>query len=406
MKSKFFGSIDSANGQRIFTPNGNTKRFLGQLGKPENQYAEQTVSRVTDSARARGAAMLRTMDLPPELRVTVVRAQRSAAALDKTIEAAKAAAIDGREIQALKAREAHSGGHGLLGGLAAHAIGGPVGTGLYSAGKVIYNIAKNPVKTLEWISQFRKADKAVKGHIAEQSASFLKGERVPAVKGSIGEADKKAALQSIADVRRYTAEPRNLAMAIKDSVGDMVEHTPRLATALASTMARGVLALSKRAPVPLPPRFSDKPGEERYASGALEKYWRDKQLVERPQTVLQLMRTGQLHQEDIQLMQEVVPRIFSQMQTQMEMDLMDAKKKGDLRHFPYQEQIALSWMLGRPLDGTQTAEFISAMQQSAASDPSNQGAMGKAAEGGGRPSKLNNINMERYETLQERLEAS
>jgi hypothetical protein len=94
------------------------------------------------------------------------------------------------------------------------------------------------------------------------------------------------------------------------------------------------------------------------------------------------------------------------MQLQMEVDLMDAKKKGQLRNFPYQEQIALSWMLGRPLDESQQAAFVAAMQQSADSDPTNQGAVGQSAAGGGRPSKLNNINLERYETLEERLQAS
>lgn len=411
LKSKFFGTIDNAAGRPIYTPNGNTKRFLEQLGRPDgiNDFAEQTVRRVTESARARGAAMLQTMDLSPEMRSTILRSQRSAKALEELMDQAKLTAADAREIKAMKAREAHNGSQGILGGIAtvaaAHILG-PIGGGAVAAGRVAFNIAKNPVKTLEWISQFRKAQHAVQKGAAEESQGFLKGHKVPTVKKALSAAEREAAIRSIADVQRYQADPRNLAMAIKDSVGDMVEHTPKLAGALAQTMARGALALAKRAPAPLPPRFSDKPDDVRYANGALEKYWHEKQIVERPQVVLQLMRSGQLHQEDIQLMQEVVPHILSQNQSTFEKDLMTAKKKGELRGMSYQEQLSLSWMLGRPLDSSQDPGFVMSMQQSAASDPTNQGAIGQAAAGGGRPSKLNNINLERYQTLEERLEAS
>lgn len=391
VKRSFFGSLDSIDGQKVFVPKGRTKSFIEGLGHPDgsSEFTEAAVRRVTESARARGAAMLKTMDLPPQVRATIARAQKAAGELDSLLDTAKTAATDAREIRGLKAREGLHGMHGVLGTLATGAV----------------DLVTNPTKTLEWLGKFRKAEGAVRGLFSKESKGFLKGEAVPNVKPMLGEAEKKAAIQSIADVQKYQTDSRYLAVSIKNVLGDMVHSTPKLASAVAMTIARGALALAKRAPQPLPPRFTDPPGEARYANGALERYWRDKQLVERPPVVMQLMRSGQLHQEDIGLMQEVVPRLFAQMQLQLELDMMAEREQGKLRGMSYQEQISLAWMLGRPLDPTMEPGFISAMQQSAAEDPMNQAAIGKSAMGGGRPSKLENIDLERYSTLEEKLEA-
>ncbi len=417
MKQTFFGSLDSVDGRRIFTPKGSTKGFLESLGAkdPTNpgieapNYNEDMVRRVTESARARGSAMLQTMEMPPEIRAAIERSQKSATALEKVMDQAKTTAGDAREIRAMKAREAQNGAHGLLGTSmltsAASAVGGPMLGGLVGAASFAYNVVKNPARSLEWIGQFRKAEVGMRSALSSESKGFIKGETVPVVKPMLGEAEKKAAIQSINDVQKYQTDPRALAVTVKGMLGDMTEASPRVATSLVMTIGRGILALAKRAPQPLPPRFTDKPDDVRYANGALEKYWRDKQLVESPKVVLQLMRSGQLHQEDMELVGEVVPRMLAMAQTQLETDMLEERKMGGLRSMSYQEQLGLSWMLGRPLDATQNPAFISAMQESAANDPMNQAAFGRAAAGGGRPSRLENINLERYTTLQEKLEA-
>lgn len=385
LRNRFMGSLESPNGARRYTPKGDTKGFLERLGTYENGFDEQLVSRAADAARTRGAAMLKTMELPAATRAAIERAGQNAAELEKLLEKARTTASDAREIKALKAREGSGGPGGIVGKL--------------------LGFATSPAQSLQMLGQFRAAETEVRKLLARESTGFLKGEAVPPVKPMLQGAERKAAIQSIRDVQRYQTDPRALAVAIKDTLGDMPNASPQMASAVATTIARGVLALAKRAPQPLPPRFTEKPGEERYASGELERYWRDKQLVERPPVVMQLMRSGQLHQEDITLMKEVIPRLFAQMQMQLELDVQKARESGGLRTMTYQEQIALSWMLGRPLDATQDPSFVAAMQQSAMNDPMNQAAFGKAAMGGGRPSKANNVNLEQYKTLQEQLEA-
>lgn len=383
VREGFFGSLASPDGARVYTPKGRTKGFLESLGTYENGFHEQLVDKVVDAARARGAAMLKTMDLPPNVAAAIERAGQNATELSKLLEKAKTAAEDARQIKALKAREGSMGGSGIVGKL--------------------LGFATSPARSLEMLSQFKMAENEIRKVLGKQTKGFVKGEAVPPVKPMLQEAERKAALQSIRDVQRYSTDPRSLAVAIKDMLGDMVEATPQMASVVATVAARGVLALAKRAPQPLPSRFSDKPGDVRYASGDLERYWRDKQLVERPTVVMQLMRSGQLHQEDIDLMKEVVPRLFAQMQIQLELDVQKARESGGLRAMSYQEQLALSWMLGRPLDGTQDPGFVTAMQESAASDPMNQAHFGRAAMGGGRPTTKNQTNFEQYKTLEERL---
>ncbi len=201
MKQTFFGSLDSVDGRKIFTPKGSTKSFLESLGAkdPTNpaleapNYNETMVRRVTESARARGAAMLQTMEMPPEIRAAIERSQKSAGALEKVMDAAKATAGDAREIRALKAREAQQGMHGLIGTMAASAaasIGGPIAGAVVGAGAAAYNVVKNPARSLEWIGQFRKAEVGLRSMLSSESKGFLKGEAVPVVKPMLGEAEK------------------------------------------------------------------------------------------------------------------------------------------------------------------------------------------------------------------------
>jgi hypothetical protein len=384
-KRFFFTSLEHDAGAPIFrSKEGPTKSFIERLGEYGNASQEEMIQKVIDSARARGSAMLKTMDLPGPVRAAIERAGKNATDLEKVLGSARTLADDTRQIRAMKAREGESAGHGIVGKL--------------------LDFATSPARSMQMLGNFRKAETEVRSFLTKESSGFLKGEKVPNVKPMLGEAEKKAAIKSIEDLKKYQTDPRALALEIKTMLGDMTDSSPQMASAVATTIARGVLALAKRAPVPLPPRLADKPGEVRYANGEIERYWRNKQLVEQPKVVMQLMRSGQLHQEDLELAQEVIPRLVEQMRMQLEKDMLVAKQKGGLRTMSYQEQLSLSWMLGRPLDASQSASFVSSMQQSAAQDPMNQAAFGRAAMGGGRPSNLEKINLERYSTLQEKLE--
>lgn len=384
-RKQFTTSLSSTEGVKNLRPNGSTRSFIESLGAEATpSVAEETVSRTLDAVKARGAAMLKNMDLTPQAVAAIERSGKSANALEKILAEGKQVASDARSIKAMRASETHFAAHGIVG--------------------TMLSMATSPAKTLATLGQINKAITSVRGLFSKESKGFIEGNAVPVVKATLSEAERKAAVASIADVKRYAADPRAAAVAIRDILGDMPNTTPKVSSSLATTIARGIMALAKRAPEPLPAKFADKPGEDRYANGDLERYWRDKSLVESPPKVLTLMRTGQIHQQDMDLMKEVIPRLVTQMQMQLDSDLQDAKAKGALRRMSYQEQISLSWMLGRPLDATQGPDFIAAMQQTAADDPMNQAAIGKSAMGGGRPSKLANINLERFESTQERLE--
>ncbi len=394
---------------------GPMQTFVENLGHANNYEAERLVASLADAARGRSAAMLKTMDLPPNVAAAVERAGKRATELERELGKATVTASDARQIRELKAREVASGKSmtGQIGAYAGGAIGGALGgfvggsAGAAAGGIMgkLMGFAAAPAKAMEAVGNFRRAEAGVRKWMSGESKDFLKGTKVPLVKPMLGEAERKAAMQSIEDLKVYGGDPQKLGARIQGMLGDMAETAPKMAAAITTTVARGMIALAIRAPQPLPARFTDKPGEQRYASGALEKFWHEKRLVESPTVIMQLMRSGQLHQEDLTLAKEVLPRLVAEMQSTLERDLMDAKARGGLRSMTYQEQLSLSWMLGRPLDVTQSPEFAMAMQASAANDPMNQAAFGKAAMGGGRPSKLDNINLERFETLQERLES-
>lgn len=392
-REAFMSSVESGeHGQPIYRGKGGLggaspfRTFVEGLERaPGSSYAEDIVQRTADAARARGNAMLKTMDLSASQKADIVGAIRSADAMEAAISKARETASDARDIRLMKQRETAAGTGGVI-------------------GKML-SAATSPARTMETLANLRQIEVKARNELAEQSQKFFQGNREPSVKLSLGEVERKAANESIQKVKQYASDPRSLALSIKPILGDMPETAPNVASAIAVTFARGAMALSKRAPSPMPRRFSDKDGDPpRYANGELEKYWRNKTIVENPKILMTMFRSGQISQDDAELFQEVLPRVYAQMQMQLEKDIVTARDKGGLQKMSYQEQLALSWMVGHPLDATQDPSFIMAMQQSAASDPVNQGAIGAGAAGGGRPSALANINLERYETLQERME--
>lgn len=385
LRNRFTSKFGHDKGMPVYVNKTPSKGFLEKLGTYENGFDEEVVTKAIDAARVRGKAMQATMDLPPPVVAAIQRAGESANKLEATLSQARQLAEDARSIKALKARE----GSSPIGGI---------------TGKLV-ELAVAPGRSLEFLGHFRKAEGAIRDFVSKESSSFVKGGAAPAApfKRSLSAGEKEAAQKTIQDLQKYQADPRNLALELKTMLGDMPSASPVMASAVAQVVARGVLALAKRAPQPLPPRLNDKPGEVRYASGDLEKFWREKQLVEHPKAIAQMMRAGDLRQEDMNLAKEVIPRIIAQMQMQLERDILDARKKGALRTMSYQEQLNLSWMLGRPVDASQEPGFISAMQASAANDPMNQAALGMSAMGGGRPSSTSKGVTEPYETLESRL---
>lgn len=385
LRQRFTGKFGHDKGMPIYVNTTPSKGFLEKLGTYENGFDEEVVTKAIDAARVRGQAMQKTMDLPPQVVAAIQRAGESANKLEATLTQARQIAEDARSIKALRARE----GSSPIGGI---------------TGKLV-ELAVAPGRSLEFLGHFRKAEGAVRDFVSKESSSFVKGGPPPAApfKRTLSAGEREAAQKTIQDLQKYQTDPRNLALELKTMLGDMPSASPVMASAVAQVVARGVLALAKRAPQPLPPRLNDKPGEVRYASGELEKFWREKQLVEQPKVIAQMMRSGDLRQEDMNLAKEVIPRIIAQMQMQLERDILDARKKGALRTMSYQEQLNLSWMLGRPVDASQEPGFISAMQSSAANDPMNQAALGMSAMGGGRPSSSSKSVTEPYETLETRL---
>jgi hypothetical protein len=387
-----FGNL----GSRVDTPLGRP-RFSADIQKIESHLRRlgernassefnvdiRSVEQALDHVKQKTQALRRYKLTPAESERlnTIVKAAEDTRL---KLEAVKKDAQEFRARRELREREGRSG------------IGGVLGR--------VVDFATNPMRSLETVAGFRRLEKSVRAWFDGEAKGVLKGGPPPPPAPAITtKIERDAVIRAMEDVRKYRANPRILGESLKAALGDVGPAAPVMTSAIATVAARTVAYLARHLPEPLPARLTDPSNEPRYADADIDDFHRRFQLATDPKMIMRKVRAGHMHAEDRDLMQECFPSLYEGLRQTVLREIVTAKAKGQLRTLSYAEQQNLSALVGAPLDDTQKIEFVMVMQQTAATDPNNQAAHGRAAQGGGRPRNVT-IDTDRMKTLDEHLQ--
>lgn len=193
---------------------------------------------------------------------------------------------------------------------------------------------------------------AVKGHSAlENGMGKMLGKDKLDIESEKGSIDK---------LKKFLDEVQENPSKLLDVGGNIGHYLPDHAAMLGATAATATQYLTSLKPKQ--PQAG--PLDEPAAPGKMETAHYDRQLeiAEKPTILLRNVKDGTLLPQDVKTVQTIYPALFKSMTDKATEALVEAKTKK--KEIPYKQKMALSMLLGQPLDFTQTPQAAMAVVQS------------------------------------------
>lgn len=160
-------------------------------------------------------------------------------------------------------------------------------------------------------------------------------------------------------VRKLAERPEALLEQVAQRTAGMGRLAPNTAAAVSTKVQAAVAFLSQAAPKP-PPMPLDVPALRRTwrpSDVELSKFARKLSAVENPVGVLRRMAAGAVTREEVDAVRAVYPSLYEDMRNTLVAKLSEQKKPLD-----YRRTVALSHVLGEPLDSTLTPQAVAFYQ--------------------------------------------
>ena len=274
---------------------------------------------------------------------------------------------NGADMVAKSIGEATSGGvGGGLGFLIGHplvgaAVGEKVLSPIFSAlAKPLAETAVNPTAmkaTVEYLGNFIKGAK----QLSTATANLMKPGVEVLAKDAIPTQESRDKLQKSLDLAQ---NPQNI-----QKVGGQIGHyLPQHATAAAYTVSVASQYLNNLKPKQPTLNAFDKAAPIDKAQQT--KYNRALDIAQQPLMVLEHVKNGTLLPQDVQTLNTIYPNLHSQMISQISNELI--KNKADNIQIPYAQRVALSQLMGAPLDSTMSPPIVQAIMKSSMTQQAQQ----------------------------------
>lgn len=204
---------------------------------------------------------------------------------------------------------------------------------------------------------------------------------VDAVRPKKGESRAQAHARVAAEITRLANNPQEQAQRFAEETGDLAEHAPKTAAAMAFTQARAAKFLQSK----LPPGHIDSksltPHLEKPVISDAErtKFARYLSVIDDPTTVLDDMKAGRLAPEQVEALKEVYPRMYDDLRQKVAVELSQQTEP-----VAYKKKLQLGLLFELKPDATMQDDFISAMQSTYGPAPASDEPYGPPM-GGGKP---------------------
>jgi hypothetical protein len=290
-----------------------------------------------------------------------------------------------------------------IAGVGAHALGLPVGPAIAAVGA--YKLATNTAKQIETLARINQVVQRVKAIISSGAAAFVRSGAGSVARGTIERAGTMAALSGAhrdhmrgsedidkrsAELDSLTTNPALLANTLQRNSSRLQEAAPNLTMQAHTAVARGLVYLQSAKPKnPTAPGLI--PATEKWTppESQVAQYQQIHNVVSKPLTVLDHLRSGTLTPAMVEAVKATVPDLHAAMCHELTQQVMAHPKSA--AKMDYQSKLQLALFLGHPIDFATSPEFAKALQGPPSPPP---GAPPPAGQKSVRPSQAGLKNLD------------
>lgn len=230
-------------------------------------------------------------------------------------------------------------------GALAHAAGLPGAA--VSAAYTGYQALRNPIETLNRLSQLQKLVTKSANTIGDLTEKLASGKGATGLSGIQPSFTRKKYDDLVESIESRTNDFSGSIDHLQHNTASMQPHAPAVVSAMQTAGARALSFLqSKIPPLTAPGPLAHRPEPSKADIAAFSKYY---QAVEKPSSVLQSALSETLTHEGIEALTVVHPELFEHMKQSIISSLGSNKKAKDL---PYSRKLMLTLLLGQDLDGS------------------------------------------------------
>lgn len=369
--------------------------YVRGLMDPAKDLTHQAVQDYLSNSKLLAQTFADHFELPAGKLANVQKIASSTQAFQDTLDrAAKSLSLVN---QFEHVRSVASGNGAMLGaglGMMAHGLGG--GIAGMALGKIA-GVFRRPADTIMQLATVEKMARESEGRVGSALRAFGLGKQSAASIPSISSFARKAD-----QVRRMVSDPETLATRIGQNTQGIRSRAPRLADAMTDTTLAGLAILRDKLPPSLPgdpldPHYKPPPPPP----GQQERWLRYYEAVKDPDSVVESLRDGRVSMEGVEVLQNVYPAKYAQVQQITYQQMAEGK----LKNLGHQQRIGLGLLLQLPTDPTLDPGYIAQRQAAFQEPPTPDNPQGQQESDTARPRKSVNLTKGAPSLTSERLEA-
>lgn len=382
---------------------GQVKSFLASIDDAATDLKARSVTDYVAGMRAKMNSIEKHFALSPQQAGQFAKARAGLSEMEAAFSRARGEAEHVATIRRMKAAELERTGLDMLAPVGGALVAGPVGAAAGLAGSLAVDAFARPLSTVERLRMLKqtteKFDRALAGGIAD----YFSGARPAAAKAYEFSRPKLTAL-----AKRVTEMASNAGMLVDrvgKTFGDVARTAPKVASALGDVSTRAILFLATKAPRETSAPTSLTPhldGDAKFSDVELAKFARYARAIDRgPEAIIEDLHHGRIDPESIEVLREVYPRLYEQVQNEMREHLRARREP-----LPWAKALQVGMLLDVPAHPSLAPEAIAAVQavkEPVAPDEQEPAAGGQRRGGGRRPAKIDRNSIA---TESERIEAS
>ncbi len=372
--------------------------YVKGLVNPKADLVHKAVTEYAASTQSLATALKDIHELPPAKIAELDAAHASAKTFGDQIAKAEKSVVLANQYNVLT-----KGDHGgLASTLGLAAVGGALG-GLAGDSKegasigavagAAFGALAHPERAVRIMATIERLAAKSDGRIASGVKSFMSGGKPSfahaasdgVLKSARGEARRTVFEKSVKEVQRLDANPQELAERVGKSLGEVGQHAPKLANAMAKLAVTGTKYLAVHAPQGFAPQGNTLIPSRgpMYSDQEMGEWTRRAAVVNDYTTAIDSLRAGHITPEEVDALKQTNPHAYDKIRTEVMTRI--ASQSSPL---PYGKRVALSILFDFAADATLEPDFMAAIQQNYDDRPQSQQPQGAQQQGGSRPKSV------------------
>lgn len=388
---------ETAEGVRSVSPM-KTESYVKNLTNPKTDLTHGAVKGYAESSQELVSALKSLGEIPKPKLEALNAAESSAKTFGDAVAKSEKELVLANQYQHLAHGE-HTGYASIASTLGLGAIGGALGgiagdakagAGIGGTAGFVLGALAHPERAIRTMATIERLAAKVDGKISEGVLSFMRGgapkasaaKAVPAsvdiLSNSRGESRRTVFEKSVKETQRLAANPQEQAERISKSTGEISQHAPKTAMAIARLAVVGTKYLADHAPQGFAPQIGLVPSKAppMYTDQEMGEWTRRAAVVNDYTTAIDSLKAGHLTPEEVDALKAVNPRAYDKIRTEI-----ITRVAASPTSLPYGKRVSLSILFDFPADPTLEPDFMAAIQQNYDDRPQSQQPQGSQQQG-------------------------